>query len=62
MELNPIVNCPFCGRLYRQYSHYCGDQSGCRDCLAQREREADEKETDAIVEQYHKELKERNER
>lgn len=31
-EMERTVKCLVCGRAYRRYSHYAGDQSTCQQC------------------------------
>lgn len=34
------VKCPICGRPYKVYSHYAGDQSACSSCRAEASKNA----------------------
>ena len=34
-----IVKCPICGRPYKFYAYYCGDQSVCPKCREEVERQ-----------------------
>lgn len=38
-----VAKCWNCGRLYRIYAHMVGDQSVCRRCRAEADREVDPK-------------------
>lgn len=36
------TKCPFCGRLYKVYPDYTGDQPACPSCVAEAERNMQE--------------------
>lgn len=33
--MEQTVKCPICGKPYKTYSHYAGDQSACPKCRSQ---------------------------
>jgi hypothetical protein len=46
MRSGQVVKCPICGRPYRIYSHYAGDQSACSGCRAMADRAVMRPDTD----------------
>lgn len=36
--MESTVKCPICGKPYKTYPMYCGDQSACPECRAAAER------------------------
>lgn len=34
------MKCPVCGRPYKVYSHYAGDQTACPECRREAEEDA----------------------
>lgn len=45
-----VKNCPVCGKPYVLYSHYCGDQSKCRECLAAEKKAVERPSTPEEIE------------
>lgn len=37
MSLGGTIKCPICGRAYKWYAHYAGDQSACPACVREAE-------------------------
>jgi hypothetical protein len=37
------VKCPICGKPYKTYSYYAGDQSACPKCVREAEKNSWEK-------------------
>lgn len=35
--LERTIKCPICGKSYKVYAHYAGDQSACPDCVRKAE-------------------------
>lgn len=38
MSFERTVKCPICGKPYKFMPYYAGDQSACRECVAEAER------------------------
>jgi endogenous inhibitor of DNA gyrase (YacG/DUF329 family) len=37
--MEQTIKCPICGKPYKIFSHYAGDQSACPSCVKEAERE-----------------------
>lgn len=44
-DLDKVVKCSFCGRLYKFYAFSAADQSACQKCVAEAERAAEKPDT-----------------
>ena len=44
--LHGTKKCPICGRPYKWFSHYAGDQSACRSCVAEAENQTSRPDTE----------------
>lgn len=52
-ETQETVKCLICGRFYKVYALYCGDQSCCPKCREAKKRAVDAADTNEQIKRRH---------
>lgn len=49
MSMGGTIKCPICGRPYKWFAHFAGDQSACPACRAEAEQSVFRPDTDEQI-------------